>query len=180
MNPAILQAEILFCIFSFQCHSLLCSFCLLPIFRWTAEMLKFKLHEYTSYKTITKTVLVQYLPTYPSYIKAKSSGCLIQRRIPCKCDWNSAQKWVSAAEAGPQGCCPPWRCTRVSWTQSLAEATAQSTKNHPLKTAENMGCDVKGADLLHLAKRQHYLPAAYRKGSRESILNHAGLHHGEG
>lgn len=32
------------------------SFCLLPIFR---KLLKFKLCEYTSYKTITKTVLVQ-------------------------------------------------------------------------------------------------------------------------
>lgn len=93
MNPDILQAEILFFIFSFQCHSLLCSFCLLPIFRWTAEMLKFKPHEYTSYKTITKTVLIQYLPTYPSYIKAKPSDCLTQRRLPCKYDWNSAQSW---------------------------------------------------------------------------------------
>lgn len=180
LNPAILQAEILFFIFSFQCHSLLCSFCLLPIFRWTAEMLKFKPHEYTSYKTITKTVLIQYLPTYPSYIKAKPSDCLTQRRLPCKYDWNSAQKWVSVAGAGPQDCCPQPRCARVPWTQFPADVPAQGTKNHPLKTAENTGCDVKGVDLLQLAKRQHYLPTAYRKGSWESILDHTGLYHGEG
>ena len=116
-------------------------------------------------------MLVQYLPTYPSYFKAKSSGCLTQWRVSSKCNPSSAQNWVSAAGASPQGCCAPWRCARVSWTQAPAEAPAQSTKNHPLKTAENIGCDVKGAD-LHLEKRQQYLPAAYRRGSWEYFGSH--------
>lgn len=111
---------------------------LLPIFRWTAEMLKFKLHECASYLSLTRTVLVQYLPTHPSYIKVKSSGCLTQWRLSCKCDRNSAQRRVSAAAAGSQGCCPPWKCAMMSWTQSPADVPAQSTKTHPLEKIQGV------------------------------------------
>lgn len=71
---------------------------LLSIFRWIAGMVKFKLHKCASHLSLTKIVLVQYHPTHPSHIKAKSSGCLTQRRLLCKYSWNSAQKGVSAAQ----------------------------------------------------------------------------------
>lgn len=67
LNPAILKAEILFHIFSFQCLMLLCSFCLLPILRWTAEMLKFKLHKYIHMKQSQRLCWFNiFLPTLPT------------------------------------------------------------------------------------------------------------------
>lgn len=90
-----LAVEILFCIFFLPV--LQPPLLLLPIFR-TAGMVKFKLHKCASFLPLTKIVLVQYHPTHPSHIKAKSSVCLTQRRLSCKYSWNSAQKGVSAAQ----------------------------------------------------------------------------------
>lgn len=111
---------------------------LLPIFRWTAERLKFKLHKCASYLPLTKSVLVQYCPTHPSYIRVKSSGCLTQWRLSCKYNCNSAQKRESAAAAGSWGCCPPWRCAILPWIQSPSDVPAQSTKTHPLEKIQGV------------------------------------------
>lgn len=83
-------------------------------------------------------------------------------------------------------CCSSW-FSRLLPTMEMCNdilnsipSWCASTKHQDPSFGKDTGCDVKDVDLLQLAKRQHSLPAAHRKGSWKSILDPTGPHHGEG
>lgn len=141
-------------------------------------MLKFKLQEYIPYKTITKTAgsISSYLP----FLHQSKNLWLPDTANKILQTWlELCSEVVSARRASLWGCCPPQRRMRVSWTQSSAEVQHRAPRCL-LHKQQKTQCNTKGTDLLHLAKRQWYLPAAYRKGSEERLLDHICHHHGEG
>jgi len=140
-------------------------------------MLKFKLHEYIPYKTITKTAgsISSYLP----FLHQSKNLWLPDTANKILQAWlEFCSEVVSATRASRRGCCPPRRRMRVSWTQSSAEVQHRALRC--LVTNSWKHSVTQKALTCFTWQRQQYLPAAYRKGSEERLLDHIRLHCGEG